>query len=123
MRSQVSDDEEPDHGIVDSSDDEDDLEEEEEPATQKGQDSDDVRANCVSQEPAVPTAMGDEDRFARGHSPSDRCQTSLAEERLIFQETPICGSPDSLQRKSTANSNGFRRERDHCADSIGGVSC
>ena len=57
------------HGVVDSSDDENEFEEE--PATQKGQDSDDVRAKCASHEPAVPTAMGD---------------GSLAEERSISSD-------------------------------------
>ena len=54
--------------------------------------------------------MGDEDRYTRGQSLSDRCQPSLAEERLVFQETPICGSPDSPQRNSTAHPNGCRKE-------------
>ena len=69
--------------------------EEEEPATQKGQDSDGVRANCAFQELAVPAAMGDE---------------ALAKERFVFRETSTCGSPDSLPKKSIAHSNGFRRE-------------
>ena len=58
MESEASEGEEPDHGIVDSSDDENEFEEE--PATQKGQGIDNARINCASHEPAVPTAMGDE---------------------------------------------------------------